>query len=93
MNSEQRQLFQKINEVSFALDDIVLFLDTHPQNREALEYYRRVRDARKALVKEYAQKYGPLTKEQVMVDGCSCREGEDYFTWVNAPWPWEGGNC
>ena len=91
MNTDQKQLRNKINEVSFALDDVVLFLDTHPHNAEALEYYTKVRNMRQELVAEYAKKFGPLTKEQVIT--CSSGSEQPYFTWVNEPWPWEGGNC
>ena len=34
------QLLQKINEVSFAVDDILLYLDTHPVVRTLWAYYR-----------------------------------------------------
>jgi len=41
MNGQNRkqQLARFIDEVSFALDDVVLFLDTHPCNQEALACY------------------------------------------------------
>ena len=32
---EQMKLFQWINMVSFAVNDIVLYLDTHPMDQEA----------------------------------------------------------
>ena len=86
MDANQRQLFMKIEEAGFALDDVVLFLDTHPTDPQALSYYNKVRDIKKALVKEYAATYGPLTKNQV-------RPGADYFNWIDMPWPWEGGAC
>ena len=38
----------RINEVSFAVDDMLLYLDTHPCDRKALEYCD-------------AEKFGPLT--------------------------------
>ena len=86
MDGKQRQLFQQIQEVGFALDDVALFLDTHPRNQQALAYYDKVRDKKRALVREYTENYGPLTKDQV-------KSSADYFTWINMPWPWEGGNC
>lgn len=33
--NEREAFLLKIHEVSFALDDLVLFLDTHPDDREA----------------------------------------------------------
>ena len=35
----RRELLEWINTVSFAVDDVKLFLDTHPCNAEALEYF------------------------------------------------------
>ena len=37
---KRNQLLQKINEVSFALDDILLYLDTHPCCEKGMAYYR-----------------------------------------------------
>ena len=36
---EQTKLFQWINMVSFAVNDIVLYLDTHPTDQEAISYF------------------------------------------------------
>ena len=44
------QLLQKINEVSFAVDDILLYLDTHPCCEDALAYYREQSEKRKKLM-------------------------------------------
>lgn len=86
MDHKQKHLLMQVNEAGFALDDVVLFLDTHPDCQQALAYYHKVRDMKKALMQEYAELYGPLTKDQVRPDA-KC------FTWVDAPWPWEGGMC
>lgn len=71
----------KIQMLNFALIDTNLYLDTHPRDREALEYYDRVRESLKGQVKEYSEKYGPLTSDGVM--------SKNYWTWINKPWPWE----
>lgn len=83
--AEKKQLFQYINQVSFAVDDIKLYLDTHPEDVYALEYYTKVRDARKRAVEEYNRRFGPLTADQVM--------SKNYWTWVMDPWPWEREGC
>ena len=36
----QKQLLQWINMVSFAVNDITLYLDTHPDDEEALNYLK-----------------------------------------------------
>lgn len=66
----------------FALDDIKLFLDTHPDNKSALEYYQKYRHLAEQTTRNYVNQYGPLTAQQV--------EGTGRWTWIDTPWPWEG---
>lgn len=82
MNQNKQSLLQFINEVSFALDDLVLFLDTHPDDKEALSCYHKYKKQRKQAVTEYEQCYGPLQNSGVNSENC--------WTWVESPWPWEG---
>ena len=42
----RRELFEYINQVSFAVDDVKLFLDTHPENQKALEYFQKYKEKR-----------------------------------------------
>ncbi|MBS5363646.1 MAG: spore coat protein CotJB [Butyribacter sp.] len=81
MNREKHNLLAYITQVSFAMDDTVLFLDTHPCNKDALCYYNKLKKEREEAVNEYTQKYGPLSKYDVP-DSC-------YWEWVKDPWPWE----
>jgi spore coat protein JB len=83
MTSKSRdQLMCIITESSFALDDCKLFLDTHPYDKEALEYYEKYRQIRKAAMREYRECYGPISAYDV--------EPANYWTWIDDPWPWEG---
>ena len=72
-----------IQEVSFAIDDVVLYLDTHPYDEEALKYYKKYKKLYHEASEEYTQCYGPLQTSNVIAD--------DRWTWVEGPWPWEGG--
>lgn len=83
----QSQLFDLINKVSFAVDDIVLFLDSHPKNPEALAYFREHSELRNAALKEYARRFGPLTIDTAN-DAAS-----NSWEWIYQKWPWEGGTC
>lgn len=84
----QKQLLKKISEVSFAIDDILLFLDTHPKDEKALCFYEEQSAKRKELVSGYEKLYGPLTK-----DG-SQRNGKQSWQWLEQPFPWEQeGGC
>lgn len=85
-NMKSKEMLMKtINEVSFAVNDIQLYLDTHPEDEKALAFYRDHVKIRKEALKEYAARFGPLTIDTAD-DNCS-RSWE----WVLQPWPWEGG--
>lgn len=81
MNGKEQLLFN-IGVVSFTMVDLALYLDTHPQDRRALEYFRHYAQIKKQLSREFSQKYDPLT----MADA-NC---EKRWEWGEAPLPWEG---
>ncbi len=84
MTSDQKkkeELLNQIDQYGFAMDDILLYLDTHQDDRYAVEYFRCVQKAYKDAVKEYESMFGPLTYDQ---------ESEDVWNWISGPWPWEG---
>ena len=76
-------LLQKINEVSFAVDDMLLYLDTHPEDKKALDFFADVSDRRNKLMAEYARNYGPLTIDDAAVSSDSS------WKWSQQPFPWE----
>lgn len=84
-NFSRTQLMQYINQVSFAVDDILLYLDTHPNDQDALSFYHENVAKRIAALNYYAVQYGPLTVDTAH-DNASCS-----WEWVEQPWPWEGG--
>ena len=76
---EQTALLQYINEVSFAINDMNLYLDTHPEDKKALAFMEEHVKMRKRALKEYAMKYGPLTIDTTDdVQSCS-------WDWVMHP--------
>ena len=79
---EKKNLKRYIDLVSFAALDCAMFLDTHPSNSEALEYFEYYKDARKKALKEYSSRFSPLTLDTVP-------KGTDFWAWANEPWPWE----
>lgn len=84
----KEKLLHRINEVSFAVNDILLYLDTHPCCQEALSFYKECASERQKLMKEYAQCYGPLTVDDALeTDGST-------WKWMEQPFPWEQeGGC
>ena len=79
--NEQKKLFRMIQNYSFVIQETALYLDTHPNCRQALRYmekYRRLLDEATCM---YEENYGQLTH---MSSYCG-----DSWRWVKEPWPWE----
>lgn len=76
------QLLQTIDAASFAVNDINLYLDTHPDDMQALDYYKMYREIREKAIMDYTQYFGPLTADMAIIG--------DTWTWIDKPWPWEG---
>ncbi len=85
--NQSRTLFKVITEEGFAAYETLLYLDTHPADQDALDYFYFHTQRYQAAVKEYEHLYGPLT---LRMDSASKAES---WTWMQQPWPWEGGNC
>ncbi|WP_069997646.1 spore coat protein CotJB [Cellulosilyticum sp. I15G10I2] len=79
--SEREELLRCIDTTSFAIDDVTLYLDTHPTDKAALEYYAKVNALRKQAIKDYTTYFGPL-----MIDDVNTT---NIWSWVQDPWPWE----
>ena len=68
--------------MSFCVDDVRLYLDTHQADMEALRYYQQQAILRKQLMRQYTNTFGPLTGyDPTMVNN---------WQWADDPWPWEG---
>ena len=81
----QAQLLHWIDMVSFAVVDITEYLDSHPEDEEALKYFNHYMDLRRTAMCAYSEKYGPLTIDTA--------NPEQFWEWAKQPWPWEVGNC
>ncbi len=81
----KKDMLQWINVVSFAVDDAKLFLDTHPEDTAALEYFEEYSKLRNQALSEYAKYYTPLTIDTV-IDSRT-----DKWNWTQEPWPWQEG--
>ena len=84
MNDKQK-LFKKICEIDFALHELNLFLDTHPESEKALRLLSEYRDMRKAAVNDYENRFGKL-----IITPCDTPVTKPWL-WIKSPWPWEIG--
>lgn len=69
--------------VRFAIWDLHLYLDTHPEDEEKLCLMNSYKEKYRTLLSEFESQYGPLNAETA--SGCS---------WLKTPFPWvKGGAC
>lgn len=81
--NDKATLKRQIYELDFALHELVLFLDSHPTNRRAMELMREYREKRAKLVDAYEQRFG---KYIVTVKDVPMSER---WEWLDSPWPWD----
>lgn len=77
------EMMRKIEETEFAVIDLNLFLDTHPDCTQALELYTKLAATLKSLKSDYQSRFGPLYATE--------SSNETPFQWVETgrKWPWE----
>ena len=73
------EMMKKIREYNFAVIELGLYLDTHPDDAKALCLYREYAKILKDLQDKYQKVYGPLT----IFFPCN------KWRWLEEPWPWE----
>lgn len=82
MNAEQ-QMLREISIVSFVLVDLMLYLDTHPHDRNAMEHFNHYNRIKNRMTREFSARFYPLTRDMA--------ESTNEWRWSLAPMPWEGG--
>ncbi len=102
--TERSKRLQEIQEVSFTLDELTLYLDTHPLDEDALNAFETAQKKRKELLSEYARDFEPLTRDCVCVGSSDsdfaktannqtnsyCKyPNRRHFTWSDGPLPWD----
>ncbi len=77
----RKKLLKEIMQYDFALNELNLFLNTHPDHCEALDMFNEIQENAEKLKKEYSKLFGPLTP--------STRNDSKKWEWSKGPWPWE----
>ena len=85
MNCEQNKLLHEINILCFTVVELTLFLDTHPDNQEAMRHFDYYNRLKKEKYEEYSNLFGPLSISQA-------KGRTKEFQLNMQPWTWEGGN-
>lgn len=78
----REEMMSRIKELNFAIIELALYLDTHPDDEKALCLHRKYCKELKDLKDKYQKVYGPLSIYY------PCNK----WRWLEEPWPWERGN-
>ena len=79
--NERENLLNQWQQYNFALVDLNLYLDTHPNDTNAIKLYNNYNNILKQISKKYESMYGPLT--------VNSDNNQNNWIWINSPWPWE----
>ena len=77
---DKELIFNQIQSLDFAINDLALYLDTHNDDEKALMLFKKYCNESKNLKDKYQNVYGPLT----FFYPCNT------WRWLDGPWPWEG---
>ena len=70
----------ELQTLSFVIQELSLYLDTHRDDVEATEMYHQYQKLYCEGTKKYEKLYGPLNHMSV---------GQGEYSWLKDPWPWE----
>lgn len=79
--NERCALLKKIQKLDFALKELNLYLDTHPDCKRALALFDKYRSVKADAEAEFVSRFGPLTPQQ--------NPDLNHWSWIDNPWPWE----
>ena len=78
----REEMMKKIREYNFAIIELGLYLDTHPEDQKAICLHKEYAKNLKDLKEKYQKVYGPLT----IYFPCN------KWRWIEEKWPWEGSD-
>jgi len=71
----------ELQALAFAIQELGLYLNTHKEDKEAVELFSSYSELYRNGLEIYQKKHGPLKQ---MYAVCN-----DKYLWTNGPWPWE----
>lgn len=75
-------LMEELQACDFVLVELTLYLDTHPNDSEAIKQFNYYAKVRKGLKKQVESIYGPLEQFGHSFSGYP-------WNWNEEPWPWQ----
>ncbi len=78
--NEKDKMMLRIRELSQAVNDLNLYLDLNPDDKEVYALFKKYVKELNECVSAYSAKYEPLEL---------CKDTGDKYSWVSGTWPWE----
>lgn len=73
----QEELMKRLQSLAFAINDLALYLDTHPNDEKAIKLHTDYANQYRTAYDRYEREYGPLSIF------CPCNS----WRWIEGPWP------
>lgn len=80
--NEYFKQLEEIQAADFVLMELTLYLDTHPNDGQALQQYNQFSQYSKQLKKKFEVLFGPLQMGNL-------NNSQKAWSWTEAPWPWQ----
>lgn len=80
--NEQAELLTLLNSLGFAMIDLNLYLDIYSSDTNMIDLYNQFRKEKEQILKEYENKYGPITLNSDTLNTTP-------WAWNDMPWPWD----
>lgn len=80
--NEYYQLMEQLQTIDFVLVELTLYLDTHPNDFEAINQFNQYAKERKKVKKLFESQFGPLLQYGNSYSGYP-------WNWADSPWPWQ----
>ena len=79
---DRQTMMYEIMALDFAETDLTLYLNTHPDDTDAIDLHNAIVKKRTALVDSYQAMYGPITTRNYI-------NSDSDWDWIENPWPWD----
>ena len=82
----REEMMSQLSAISFAINDLTLYLDTHPDCPKGTTLFYQLLEKRLVLLAEFAEKFYPLTQISMVTGNFN----KNQYGWSEGPMPWEG---
>lgn len=86
LQESREEMMAQLAAVSFAINDLTLYLDTHPDCPKGTALFYQLLKERLNLLTSFAEKFYPLTQTSMVTGDYN----QNQYGWGDGPMPWEG---